>query len=72
VSGATIFDATQVVQFTVKAAASAPKSNINETQSGKVQKTMDQARQRARLSWPSTTHTHAIRVWLYHTALDLA
>jgi len=66
VSGAKISDATQVVQFIVKPVASAPKSNINETQYGKVQKTMDQARQRARLPVPSTTHTHAIRVALSH------
>ena len=46
-SGAKISDATQVVQFTVEPAASAPKSNLNEKQSGKVQKTMDQVRQGA-------------------------
>ena len=65
-SGAKISDATQVVHSTIKPVASAPKSNINKTQSGKVQKTMDQARARARLSVPSTTHTHAIRVALSH------
>ena len=65
-SGAKISDATQVVQSTVKAVASAPKSNINETQSGKVQKTMDQARLGARACLPSTTHT--CDPWLYHTA----
>ena len=65
-SGAKISDATQVVQFTVEPAAFAPKSNINETQSGKVQKTMDQARQGAPACVPSTTHTHAIRVALSH------
>ena len=58
-SGAKISDATQVVQFTVKPVASAPKSNINETQSGKVQKTMDQARQGAPVS-ASTTHTCSV------------
>ena len=46
-SGAMISDATQVVQSTVEPVASAPKSNINEKQSGKVQKTMDRARQGA-------------------------
>ena len=58
-SGAKISDATQVVQFTVEPAAFVPKSNINETQSGKVQKTMDQARQGARacLCPPRLTHT---------------
>jgi len=66
VSGAKISDAIQVVQSTIKPVASAPKSNINETQSGKVQKTMDQARQGARACLPSTTHTHA--PWLYHPA----
>jgi len=66
VSGAKISDAIQVVQSTVKPVASAPKSNINETQPGKAQKTMDQARQGARARLPSTTHTHA--PWLYHTA----
>jgi hypothetical protein len=66
VSGAKISDATQVVQFTVEPAAFAPKSNINETQSGKVQKTMDQARLGARACLPSTTHT--CDPWLYHTA----
>ena len=65
-SGAKISDATQVVQFTVEPAASAPKSNLNETQSDKVQKTMDQARQGARACLPSTTHT--CDPWLYHTA----
>ena len=58
-SGAKISDATQVVQFTVEPAAFAPKSNINETQSGKVQKTMDQARQGAPVS-ASTTHTCSV------------
>ena len=57
-SGAKISDATQVVQSTVEPAASAPKSNINETQSGKVQKTMDQARQGARACLPSPRLTH--------------
>ena len=70
VSGAKISDATQVVQFTVEPAAFAPKSNINETQSGKVQKTMDQARQGAPACVPSTTHTHATRGSI--TPLDLA
>ena len=65
-SGAKISDATQVVQSTVEPVASAPKSNINEKQSGKVQKTMDQARQGAPACVPSTTHTHAIRVALSH------
>ena len=65
-SGAMISDATQVVQFTVKPVASAPKSNINETQSGKVQKTMDQARPGAPVS--SLHDSHMRSVWLYHTA----
>jgi hypothetical protein len=59
VSGAKISDATQVVQFTVEPAASAPKSNINEKQSGKVQKTMDQARPGAPVSSLHDSHTHA-------------
>ena len=56
-SGAMISDATQVVQSTVKAVASAPKSNINKTQSGKVQKTMDQARQGAPACALHDSHT---------------
>ena len=67
-SGAKISDATQVVQSTVKAVASAPKSNINKTQSGKVQKTMDQARQGARACLCPPRLTHMRSVWLYHTA----
>ena len=69
-SGAKISDAIQVVQFTVEPAASAPKSNINETQSGKVQKTMDQARQGARACLCPPRHTHATRGSI--TPLDLA
>ena len=65
-SGAKISDAIQVVQSTVKPVASAPKSNINETQSGKVQKTMDQARPGAPVS--SLHDTHMRSVWLYRTA----
>jgi len=57
VSSAKISDATQVVQFTVKPLASAPKSNINETQSGKVQKTMDQVRQGAPVCALHDSHT---------------
>ena len=59
VSGAMISDATQVVQSTVEPVASAPKSNINEKQSGKVQKTMDQARQGAPVCALHDSHTHA-------------
>ena len=69
-SGAKISDATQVVQSTVEPAASAPKSNINETQSGKVQKTMDQVRQGARACLCPPRHTHATRGSI--TPLDLA
>jgi hypothetical protein len=57
VSGAKISDATQVAQSTVEPAASAPKSNINETQSGKVQETMDQARQGAPVCALHDSHT---------------
>ena len=56
-SGAMISDATQVVQSTVEPVASAPKSNINEKQSGKVQKTMDQARQGAPACALHDSHT---------------
>ena len=66
-SGAKISDAIQVVQSTVKPVASAPKSNINETQSGKVQKTMDQARPGAPVCALHDSHTHA-PPWLDHTA----
>ena len=65
-SGAKISDAIQVVQSTVKPVASAPKSNINEKQSGKVQKTMDQVRQGAPVCALHDTHMRS--VWLYHTA----
>jgi hypothetical protein len=60
VSGAKISDATQVVQFTVKPVASAPKSNINETQSGKVQKTIEQARQGAPVCALDDTHMRPV------------
>jgi hypothetical protein len=71
VSGAKISDATQVVQFTVKPVVSAPKSNINETQSGKAQKTMDQARQGAPVCAFHDSHTCDPCMALI-TPLDLA
>jgi hypothetical protein len=68
VSGAMISDATQVVQSTVKPAASAPKSNIRARHSLARCRRLWIRRARARLPVYALHDSHTCDPWLYHPA----